>query len=204
MLEATLATGARAIFRPIMPEDKPLLEKGLTQLSEESRYLRFFSPLDHFTERQLRYLTEIDYVNHFAWVALVPDEPGGPGVGVARWIRLPDDPEMAEGAVTVIDAYQGQGIGKTLLWLAARSAIERGIRCFQLWTMGENEKAHRILEDLGARRGRMESGTQEFLVPLPERPEDLEGTPAPLVLRAVAEGRVAAVHEPQEGKTRLD
>ena len=201
--EATLAGGARVVFRPIVPEDKALLQKGLTQLSDESRYLRFFSPLDHFTERQLRYLTEIDYVNHFAWVAAAPEEQRGPGIGVARWIRLPDHSDMAEGAVTVIDAYQGQGIGKTLLWLAARSAIERGIRCFQFWTMAENEKAHRILEDLGARPGRVESGTQDFLVPLPERPEDLEGSPAPLVLRAVAEGRVPPPHEIVSGRGAL-
>ncbi len=188
--EAVLDDGTKILFRPIVPEDKALLQEGLTRLSPQSRYLRFFSPIDHFSERQLRYLTEIDYENHFAWVALRADEPVSPGIGVARWVRLQGRPEVAEGAVVVVDDYQGKGIGKTLLWLAAYSAIERGVRAFQMYTLGDNAAVHHLLEDLGARPVSSESGTQEFHVPLPEDPNDLEGTPAPLVLRATAEGRL--------------
>lgn len=187
--EAALADGTRVLFRPIVPGDKAMLQEGLTRLSEESRYLRFFSSIDHFSERQLRYLTEIDYVNHYAWVAILADSPELPGIGVARWVRLQGRPEIAEGAVVVVDAFQGRGIGKTLLWLAAYSAIERGIRAFQMYTLGDNAKVLRLLEELGAHAVGSESGTQEFRVPLPEDPHALEGTPAPLVLRAVAEGR---------------
>ncbi len=197
---STLPNGERVVFRPIAPEDKGRLQAGLSQLSDESRYLRFFSPIDHFTERQLRYLTEIDYVNHFAWVAILPDHEEGEGIGVARWIRLKDDPGIAEGAVTVVDAYQGQGVGKTLLWLAAYTAIERGIRAFQMWTLGDNVKVKHLLEEMGAVPGRTESGTQEFRVPLPEDAHALEGTPAPLMLRAVAQGRLSAEpHRDVEG-----
>jgi len=178
------------LFRPIHPDDKPRLQEGLTKLSPASRYLRFFSPIDHFTDRQLRYLTEIDYENHFAWVAICPDAVDSPGVGVARWIRLHDDPTIAEGAVTVIDEFQGKGIGKTLLWLATYSAIERGVRAFQMYTLGDNSIVHHLLEDLGAHPVASESGTQEYRVPLPQDPDELEGTPAPLVLRAAAEGRI--------------
>ena len=200
--EAHLDDGRRVLFRPITPDDKARLQAGLAQMSEESRYQRFFSPIDHFSERQLRYLTEIDYVNHFAWVALLPDEPGTPGIGVGRWVRLASEPEAAEGAVTVIDEFHRQGIGKTLLWLAAHSAIERGIKRFHVWTLGDNAKVQRLLEDLGALPGRVDSGVTEFLVPLPGDPDELDGTPAPLVLRAVAEGRVSA--ESTERGTRLD
>lgn len=203
--ESVLDDGRRVLFRPIAPEDKQALQSGLSQLSDESRYLRFFSPIDHFTERQLRYLTEIDYENHFAWVAVLPDEPGTPGIGVARWIRLAAQPDVAEGSVVVVDEYQGKGIGRTLLWLLAHSAIERGIRAFQVWTLGDNAPVHHLLKGLGATPVKSESGTQEFLVPLPDDPAGLEGTPAPLVLRAVARGQAtAAVHEVETPKIRLD
>jgi GNAT superfamily N-acetyltransferase len=188
--EAVLEDGTKVLFRPIVPEDKALLQEGLKQLSAETRYLRFFSPIDHFSERQLRYLTEIDYENHYAWVALRADGSGPPGIGVARWVRLQGRPEIAEGAVVVADAYQGKGIGKTLLWLAAYSAIERGVRAFQMYTLGDNAKVQRLLEELGARPIASDSGTQEFRVPLPEDPDTLDGTPAPLVLRAAAQGRL--------------
>ena len=203
--EAALDDGRRVLFRPILAGDKERLQTGLAKLSPESRYQRFFSTIDHFSERQLRYLTEIDYVNHFAWVALLPDEPGSPGIGVGRWVRLNSEPEAAEGAVTVTDEFHGQGIGKTLLWLTAHSAIERGIKRFRVWTLGDNLKVQNLLADLGAVPGRIDSGVTEFLVPLPDDPADLDGTPAPLVLRAVAEGRVSAVVESREEHgTRLD
>lgn len=192
--EAVLPDGRRVLFRPILPADKPMLQEGLTHLSDEARYLRFFSSIDHFTENQLRYLTEIDYQDHFAWVAVLPDEFGSPGIGVARWIRLKDQPDIAEGAVVVVDEMQKNGVGRTLLWLAARSAIERGIKAFQVWTLGDNRPVHHLLAGLGATPVTSESGTQEFLVPLPSDPDALDGTPAPLVLRAVAEGRVSVAH----------
>lgn len=201
--EAFLTDGRRVVFRPILPEDKSRLQAGLTQLSDETRYLRFFSPIDHFTEAQLRYLTEIDYEDHYAWVAVLPEEVGAPGIGVARWIRLKDRPDVAEGAVVVVDSMQNNGVGKTLLWLAARSAIERGIKAFQVWTLGDNRPVHHLLEGLGAAPVSSESGTQEFLVPLPEDADALAGSPAPLVLRAVAQGKatVSYVDAPQ---IRLD
>lgn len=61
------------------------------------------------TEAELDYLTNIDYQDHFAWTAFALDDPGQPGIGVARFIRLVERPEAAEAAVTVIDAYQGRG-----------------------------------------------------------------------------------------------
>jgi GNAT superfamily N-acetyltransferase len=201
--EAVLPDGRRVVFRPILPEDKARLQEGLQHLSDETKYMRFFSPIDRFTESQLRYLTEIDFEDHFAWVGVLPDEVGSPGVGVARWIRLKDRPDVAEGAVVVVDGMQKLGIGKTLLWLAARSAIERGIKAFQVWTLGDNGPVHHLLEGLGARPVQSSSGTQEFLVPLPDDPEDLDGTPAPLVLRAVAEGR-ASVAQVDAPSIRLD
>jgi hypothetical protein len=144
-------------------------------------------------------------VNHFAWVALLPDEPGSPGIGVGRWVRLASEPAAAEGAVTVVDEFHGQGIGKTLLWLAAHSAIERGVKRFRVWTLGDNVKVQHLLEDLGAQPGRIDAGVTEYLVPLPDDPESLDGTPAPLVLRAVAAGRVSArIDDRTEGGTRLD
>jgi hypothetical protein len=48
----------------------------MNRLSEESRYRRFFSPVKELSEKTLAYLTEVDYVDHFAWIAIAMDEPG--------------------------------------------------------------------------------------------------------------------------------
>ncbi|MDQ4145501.1 MAG: GNAT family N-acetyltransferase [Actinomycetota bacterium] len=197
-LEASV-DGTRLLFRPISPRDVPLIREGFERLSEESRYRRFFRHIDHLSEKELRYLTEVDFVDHVAWVVVAPDEPGRPGIGVARWIRIRDEPDVAEGAVTVIDDWQGRGIGKTLLVVLARSARARGIRAFRAWVLGENRPILSVLEDAGAQRGKWEQGVLQVDVPLPEDLTDLAATGAPLVLREVARGRLQAEARPEGG-----
>jgi len=188
MLESTLADGTRVLFRPIEPSDKQMLQRGLQELSPESRYRRFFRHLDHLSEKQLRYLTEVDGHDHVAWVAVLPNDPDALGVGVGRYVRIGDEPDVAEAAVTVVDAYHHQGIGRTLLWLLARSAIDNGVRAFRAWTLGENQPMMGLLHELGARPVRWEGGVLELTVPLPADPDELDVTPAPLILREVARG----------------
>jgi GNAT superfamily N-acetyltransferase len=196
-VEGALPDGRRLIFRPIRPDDKEMIRVGFERLSPESRYLRFFRYIDHLSQRDLRYLTEIDFHNHFAWVGILPDEPGSPGVGVGRWVRFPNEPDIAEGAVTVVDDYHGLGIGRTLLWLMAKSAIEHGVRAFRAWTLGENQPMLQLLKSFGARPGRWEGGVMEVLVPLPDTVDRLRETPAPLVLRATAAGHFHGEQHPE-------
>lgn len=202
--ESRLDDGSRVLFRNIRPEDRELIRRGLEQLSPESRYRRFFRHVDHLSEKELSYLTEVDFMNHYALIATLPDEAGSPGIGVARWIRIEGEPTVAEGAVTVIDAYQSQGLGKTLLWLMAKSAVERGIRSFRAWVQGDNTMILGLLLEAGARKGEWQSGVMEVDIPLPENPELLEATPAPLVLKEVARGRLEGEARPEGGGgTRL-
>ena len=188
-VEGVLNDGSRILFRPITSEDKELLRLGVERLSPESRYRRFFSPIAHLTDNQLAYLTEIDYVDHFAWIGILP-AGGEEGVAVGRWIRDPDHPESAEAAVTVVDEYQGQGIGSALLVLLAKSAIERGIKRFTLQVLGENASMLALMQHVGAIIDRREGGVVFMHVPLPTTIEELEKTPSPAILRAAAEGRI--------------
>jgi len=187
--DGILKDGSRIIFRPITPADKELLRVGVERLSPESRYRRFFSPIAHLTDDQLAYLTEIDYVDHFAWIGILPGA-GGEGVAVGRWVRDPDNPESAEAAVTVADDYQSQGIGSALLVLMARTAIERGIKRFTLEVLGDNDPMLALMEHVGAIIDRREGGVVFMHVPLPASIEELEKTPAPAILKAAAEGRI--------------
>ena len=98
------------VIRPIEPGDKELLVNGLRQLSEESIRKRFLAAKPRFTTAELRYLTEVDGVNHIALVAVLEDDPDQL-VAVARCVRLPDRPGTAEMAIVVGDPWQGQGLG---------------------------------------------------------------------------------------------
>lgn len=184
-----LADGTDVLFRRVRPGDKQGFKDAFEKLSPESRYRRFFSNVIRLSDAQLSYLTEIDFVDHFAWVCVTRDADEI-GIGVGRWVRDRGDPGVAEAAVTVVDAYQRLGIGGTLLHLAMRSAVEHGIHSFRVWVLGENQPVVELLKRLGASPGRWEDGVLSMTVPLPRDPADLEATPAPLILKAVGTGRL--------------
>ena len=124
-----LEGGARVLIRPIEPGDKERLVNGLRQLSLESIRKRFLAAKPHFSRSELRYLTEVDGVNHIALVAVLEDDPDQL-VAVARCVRLPDRPGTAEMAIVVGDPWQGQGLGRELARRLADAALAVGIRRF--------------------------------------------------------------------------
>ncbi|MGH2751287.1 MAG: GNAT family N-acetyltransferase [Actinomycetota bacterium] len=201
--QTTLADGTRVLFRPVRPDDKERLVEGFARLSPESRYRRFFRSIDRLTETQLRYLTELDYVDHVAVIAVLPDEPAEPAIAIGRWVRARAEPTVAEAAVTVGDAYQNKGLGKTILFLLARSAIAQGVRSFRAYTLGHNDTMLAILRGLGAVPGRWDSGVLEVSVPLPDDVNVLDQTPAPLLLRAAASEQVVLGPKEDVARSRI-
>jgi RimJ/RimL family protein N-acetyltransferase len=138
-----LESGARVRIRPIRPDDGALLADGLEHLSDESAYQRFLSPKQTLSAGERRYLTEVDFRDHVALVAVRPEAPGEL-VGVGRWIRLPDEPDTAEIAFVVSDALQRQGLGIALAEALADSARDRGVRRFVATMLPDNVAAHRL------------------------------------------------------------
>jgi RimJ/RimL family protein N-acetyltransferase len=146
-----LADGGRYELRPIRPDDKHALEDGFARMSPQTRLSRFFNATKGLSDEQLRYFTEIDYVDHFAWVVFSLDDPAHPGVGVARYVRLKDDPEAAEAAFTVIDDHQGRGLGILLVVALADVAVKHGIHRLVLYIRTDNEPMIALARALGAR-----------------------------------------------------
>jgi RimJ/RimL family protein N-acetyltransferase len=175
-------------IRPIEPDDKDALARGFDRLSERSRYRRFLSPRGPLTDAELRYLTEVDHHDHEALVAVEPET--GEGVGVARFVRSPEDPRLAELAVAVADDWQGHGVGSLLAAELAKRAREEGITCFTALALAENDAMLGILQELGdVRTGRTELGTVELAVDLPD-----DGiSRLRRLLRAVARGDVTVL-----------
>jgi GNAT superfamily N-acetyltransferase len=145
-ISAVLTDGAEVEFRPIGPDDKPLLERGMARLSPASRRLRFMSSVDRLSRLQLAYLTEIDHETHLAWGAIVAGEP----VAVARLIRRSDASASAEIAITVIDDWQRRGVGRLLVRLLAEIGRSLGIERFDFEALAENQGIVRLLGGFGA------------------------------------------------------
>ncbi len=134
-------------LRAIRPQDKLLLSAALERLSPESSRARFLAPKSHFTSGELRYLTEIDGIDHAAFVAIEQREI----IGVARYVRLAGDPAAAEAAIVVGDPYQGRGLGRRMGMTLADHARSCGIRRFTATTLSDNVAAHRLFAAISMR-----------------------------------------------------
>jgi GNAT superfamily N-acetyltransferase len=179
----------RVLIRPIRSDDNALLQDGIQHLSPESRYRRFLHYLERLTPAELRYLTEIDYQDHFAWVAISFDQPDHQiGLGVARYIRDKTRPNQAEAAVAVIDDFQGRGIGRLLLSRLAASARENGIDAFIAYVAPESPVVNHLLNNVAAATTSNEDGLVKVIVPLGI---DDAGPGSQALLRAAASDEAA-------------
>jgi GNAT superfamily N-acetyltransferase len=179
------------IVRQIRPEDKGAIAAGFERLSPESRYRRFFAPLQKLTARDLAYLTEVDHHDHEALIGFDADsrEP----VGVARYIRSLDA-EDAEVAVAVVDHWQGRGAATALLERLVERAREEGVGCFVALVMSENKDALELFRHIAPdaeEPRRSASGHLELVIELPE-PGGVSGSLLGRALRAAARGTLIA------------
>ena len=188
VLRTTLRDGMPIVVRPVTPDDKPVLREAFTRLSDESRYRRFMQPVRELTEQQLDYLTNIDHTTHLAWIAVDPSSREHPGLGVARCIRSPKDPTVAEVAITVVDSHQGKGLGTILLGVITRFAVQQGITTFVARVLTSNAPMLNLFTAWGSTVTLEEAGVLAVRMPLPRRAEDLPRSPAGRVFREVARG----------------
>jgi GNAT superfamily N-acetyltransferase len=143
----TLRDGSRVDIRRLRSSDAPVLAAAFERLSFESRRLRFMTPKPELTARELSYLTDVDGHRHEALGA--SDHDSGEGVGVARFVRLEDEPQVAEVAVTVVDAWQRRGLGTLLLEHLADQARAQGITHFSALVSSENTAVLELLRGAG-------------------------------------------------------
>jgi len=141
--DVVLADGGTVRVRPIRGDDMDALTGLYDRLSDETLYLRFFSPVPRPTAVQLERLTEVDYDSRMTLVALLGDKM----VAVARYDRVGAD--EAEVAFVVQDDQQGRGLGTLLLEHLAVVARTKGITTFSADTLPNNMKMLNVFADAG-------------------------------------------------------
>jgi RimJ/RimL family protein N-acetyltransferase len=145
-----LADGRRLRIRPIEREDRDRLRRLFMRLSPESRYRRYLTPKPALSERELDHLLDIDHVHHEALAAI--DESDGSFVAAARYVQLPDEPDVADVAIEVVDDLQRQGIGTALAIHTLERARANGFTRVTAITLSDNAPARSLLSRLQFRR----------------------------------------------------
>lgn len=195
-----LANGERVRLRLMKASDKQMLLDGFNRLSADSRYARFMAPKSKLSESELDYLTVVDGVDHFALGAIrrhlvSKDE----GVGSARFVRLHNQHDTAEAAVTVLDDFQGKGLGSMMLQRLIEAAWERDVRWFVTELLAQNTASKRMFESLSPEVKFRQAGDGAMVatLPIPEpdqtptAPGFLTGSSVYTLLSYVARAKVA-------------
>ena len=154
----TLRNGQRVEIRALRPQDRDEFVAAAGRLSTESLYRRFFAPKPHFSEKERAFFLDVDFVGHVALIAVL-EEGGTPVIaGGGRYVVT--KPGQAEVAFAVVDQYQGQGIGMTLVRHLAVIARNAGIRELIAEVLPHNAAMLKAFEKSGLRVGtKRESGT---------------------------------------------
>jgi GNAT superfamily N-acetyltransferase len=184
-----LRDGSEVLVRPVRPDDRELFQAGFERMSPESRYRRFLSYKKRLSERELDFFTHLDHDSHEAIGAI--DLATGEGVGVARMHRHADEPELAEAAVTVVDGWQGRGLGRVLLDRLAARARELGVTRFEATLFTSNKAMLTLFKHLGcvqSQREGLDVITVDVQLPVGD---DGDGALS-AALRSVADGSAAA------------
>jgi len=158
----TLPDGAPVLLRPVVPGDRERLRAGFERLSEKTKFQRFFRGIRRLSDEDLDYLTRVDQVHHVAWAVIDPSSPSQAGLALGRFVRDRENPEVAEVAFVVIDAWHHRGIGKVLLAVLLARAAELGVRMLRAVVRPDNDPMLVWMRSLGAPESGVDGLVREF------------------------------------------
>ena len=148
-----LADGALVTVRPVLPQDLQLERAFVAQgLTSRSRYQRFQVGMTELPHSVARYLTEVDYQDHFALVVETFGAAGHLQIADARFVRHDASPPSAEFALAIADAWQGRGLGRRLLRTLMAAARARGLELLFGDVLHDNHAMLRLAQALGYTR----------------------------------------------------
>lgn len=143
-----LKDGSQALFRPILPEDEPLLKAFILKVTKEDLYYRYFNEINEFTHEDLANMTQIDYDREMAFVAIHTVNDKNEIIGVTRAVSDPDNID-AEFSVLVRSDLKGLGLGRRLLDKMINYAAEHGLQRLTGITMPNNQGMITLARKLG-------------------------------------------------------
>ncbi|MFE6931173.1 GNAT family N-acetyltransferase [Streptomyces sp. NPDC057699] len=187
--DVVLRDGGTARIRPITTDDAERLVSFYEQVSDESKYYRFFAPYPRLSARDVHRFTHHDYVDRVGLAVTI----GGEFIATVRYDRIDGQgrpasapADEAEVAFLVQDAHQGRGVASALLEHIAAVARERGIRRFAAEVLPANNKMIKVFRDAGFTQQRsFEDGSVHLTL-------DLEPTAESLAVQRAREQRAEA------------
>ena len=138
-------------FRLIRPDDADRIKELFYDLSEESIYFRFLTPLRSLRRQTLQDFYNVDQDRDISIVAVISTDIEGEVeeiIGAGRYL-LDRSKNEAEFALLVEDEHQGLGVGTFLLNHLMRIAKSKGVKRFIAYVHPQNQKMVRFIHRTG-------------------------------------------------------
>jgi RimJ/RimL family protein N-acetyltransferase len=145
----TLRDGRPIEIRALHPDDQTDLLAAVDRTSAKSRYRRFFGAKRYFSDKEIAFFVNVDFVDHVALVAVVEEDGRPTIVGGGRYVVV--QPGQAELAFVVVDQYQGQSIGAALLRHLIAIARHAGLTELIADVLADNISMLKVFEKCGLR-----------------------------------------------------
>lgn len=148
-----LRDGRQVEIRALRPDDKDDMLAAIGRTGAQSLQRRFFVMKRNFSDKEIAFFVNVDFVNHVALIALAEEDGHKVVIGGGRYVVT--DPGTAEIAFVVIDDYQGQGVGTLLMRHLAVIARAAGLKELIAEVLPENAAMRKVFSKFGfqARRG---------------------------------------------------
>lgn len=166
VIETVAADGKRICLRSIRQSDEDRMREGIKRLSEQSRYMRFFSVQPMPSDPVIDKLLDADGHDHIAWGAIHLNGMDNPAVGAVHAIRSENHPHAGEFSVAVLDDYHGLGLARMLTTVLLIHCEVEAMCELEVQTLAENMPAIRFILSIGAQRRESEAGIISFRLPV--------------------------------------
>ena len=161
-VEARLDNGTRVCLRRVRHSDQSEIEKGISQLSDKSRYLRFFSGSKTMPPSVVERLASVDGVKHLAWGMINMVEKDHPAMAVTHVFRETETSDSGEFAIAVLDQYHGLGVARLLMTALFLDCYCEGLRQLRIDILRTNTKASGLVRAVGAKPSAMEGSVAQY------------------------------------------
>ncbi|MCD6070192.1 MAG: family acetyltransferase [Microvirga sp.] len=143
----TLRDGRTVEIRALRPEDRAGMLAAVGRTSQQSLYRRFFTFKRGFSDQEVDFYVNVDFVDHVALVAVLEEDGQSVIVAGGRYIVV--RPGEAEVAFVVDDAHQGRGLGAALMRHLAALARQAGLKALSADVLPANAAMLKVFATSG-------------------------------------------------------
>ncbi|MDF2972265.1 MAG: family acetyltransferase [Microvirga sp.] len=143
----TLRDGRTVEIRALRPEDRAGMLAAVGRTSQQSLYRRFFTFKRGFSDQEVDFYVNVDFVDHVALVAVLEEDGQPVIVAGGRYIVV--RPGEAEVAFVVDDAHQGRGLGAALMRHLAALARQAGLKALSADVLPANAAMLKVFATSG-------------------------------------------------------